>query len=95
MKSAEGHGDDAPAHFTNFIDAVRSRKQQDLNCDVAVGAESAMLVHLANISYRLGRRLKFDPQKTGVRGRRRGGVDEDAASVPRSVRCELDHAANH
>jgi len=41
-------------HFTNFVKAVRSRKVEDLNCDVHEGHLSAALCHLANISYRLG-----------------------------------------
>ncbi|MBX9622528.1 MAG: Gfo/Idh/MocA family oxidoreductase [Gemmataceae bacterium] len=42
-------------HFDNFVKAVRSRKVEDLNCDIAEGHQSAALCHLANISYRLGR----------------------------------------
>ena len=41
---------------------MRSRKQADLNAPIEEGAISTMLVHLANISYRLGRTLNFDPQ---------------------------------
>ena len=47
-------------HFGNFVDAVRSRKRTDLNAEVEEGAISTALVHLANISYRLGRTLHFD-----------------------------------
>ena len=47
-------------HWANFIDAVRSRKHSDLNAPVEEGAISTTLVHLANISYRLGRTLHFD-----------------------------------
>ncbi len=47
-------------HAANFIKAVRSRKATDLNADVEVGHHSATLCHLANISMRVGRRLKFD-----------------------------------
>jgi len=41
-------------HFDNFVKAVRSRKVEDLNCDIAEGHLSAALCHLSNISYRLG-----------------------------------------
>ncbi len=41
-------------HFDNFVKAVRSRKVEELNCDIAEGHLSAALCHLANISYRLG-----------------------------------------
>jgi predicted dehydrogenase len=47
-------------HFGNFIDVMRSRKQADLNGPIEEGAISTTLVHLANISYRLGRTLHFD-----------------------------------
>ena len=47
-------------HWANFIDAVRSRKQADLAAPIEEGAISMALVHLANISYRVGRTLHFD-----------------------------------
>jgi len=48
-------------NWANFITAVRSRKMSDLNAEIEEGHLSAALVHLANISYRLGRSLDFDP----------------------------------
>ncbi|HPQ15276.1 MAG TPA: gfo/Idh/MocA family oxidoreductase, partial [Bryobacteraceae bacterium] len=39
---------------------VRSRKYEDLDAPIEEGAISAALVHLANISYRLGRSIRFD-----------------------------------
>jgi hypothetical protein len=41
-------------HFDNFVKAVRSRRHEDLTCDIAEGHLSAALCHLANVSYRLG-----------------------------------------
>lgn len=52
-------GGDASDHFGNFIDAIRSERDQDLRCNIMDGHYSAALPHLANISYRLGRELKF------------------------------------
>ena len=49
-------------HFQNFLDAVRAHKKEMLNCEVEEGAASTILVHLANISYRLGRTVHFDPK---------------------------------
>jgi hypothetical protein len=46
-------------HFGNFIEAVRSRKVEDLNADILEGHVSAALCHLANISYRLGQEVPF------------------------------------
>ena len=51
------------AHFENFINAVRSRKREDLNAEIEEGALSCNLVHLANISYRLGRTIHWDSKK--------------------------------
>ncbi len=50
-------------HFNNFVEAMRSRRQADLTGDVEEGAISSDLFHMANISYLLKRRLRFDPAK--------------------------------
>lgn len=50
------------AHVKNFFDAMRSRKHELLTADVEIGVTSAALVHIANISYRVGRKLNFDPK---------------------------------
>jgi len=49
-------------HFGNFIDAVRSRKNEDLHATALQGHVSSVHCHLGNISYRLGRSLAFDPK---------------------------------
>jgi predicted dehydrogenase len=46
-------------HFGNFIQAVRSRKKQDLNADILEGHLSSALCHLGNISYLLGKEETF------------------------------------
>jgi predicted dehydrogenase len=51
---------DTGSHMVNFLAAVRSRNYHDLYCDIAEGVTSAALVHMANTSYRLGRKLVFD-----------------------------------
>lgn len=50
-------------HYGNFIDAIRSGKDEDLHCQVYDGFMSAALPALANISYRMGRELTFDGAK--------------------------------
>jgi predicted dehydrogenase len=60
MKPAEKEIDDTVPHMENFLKAVKSRNPADLTADVQVGVTSVELVHMANISYRLGRKLKFD-----------------------------------
>lgn len=51
---------DPLTHYQNFIDCVRSRKQDELIADIEEGHYSSMLCHLGNIAYRTGRRLEFD-----------------------------------
>jgi predicted dehydrogenase len=51
------------SNWVNFIKAVRSRKREDMNADIEEGHLSSALMHLANISYRTGRSLDFDPAK--------------------------------
>ncbi len=53
-------GEEGAEHFANFINAIRSGKNEDLNCSIKEGHYSATLPHLANISHRLGRGLNFD-----------------------------------
>jgi predicted dehydrogenase len=55
-----GRGD-TKDHMVNFLQAVKSRRKEDLHGEVAEGVKSAELVHMANTSYRLGRKLTFDP----------------------------------
>ena len=47
-------------HYQNFIDAMRSRRREDLTAEIAEGAISCDLMHLANISYRVGRTINWD-----------------------------------
>ena len=47
-------------HFLNFIEAVRSHKRETLNSEIEEGAISTTIMHLANISYRVGRTIHFD-----------------------------------
>ncbi len=50
VKSWKGDED----HFGNFIEAVRSRKTEDLHADILQGHLSSALCHTGNISQRLG-----------------------------------------
>lgn len=47
-------------HYGNFIDAVRSGKDEDLRCHITEGFLSSALPLMANISYRTKRELRFD-----------------------------------
>ena len=57
------HGSAGGNHYENFVQAVRTRDASTLNCSIEVGHTSAAMCHLANISYRLGRSLEFDPEQ--------------------------------
>jgi hypothetical protein len=54
------------SNWENFIKAVRSRKREDLNADIEEGHLSAALMHLSNISYRVGRSIEFDSTKEQI-----------------------------
>jgi predicted dehydrogenase len=56
-------------HMENFIQVVRSRKQQDLKAPVAGGHTSSALCHLANISYQLGTAVPLADVKARVASR--------------------------
>ncbi len=56
IKAFEGK---SVSHFANFLDAVRSRKQGELNAEILEGHQSSSLCHLANISYRLGEKTSL------------------------------------
>jgi predicted dehydrogenase len=77
MKHAEGEIDDTAGHMANFLKAVKTRNAADLNADVQVGVTSAALVHMANMSYRLGRKLNYD----SASGSFTGDAEADAMST--------------
>lgn len=61
-ESGKGEGN----HYQNFIDAVRANDQGLLTAPIEEGFYSCALIHLANISYRLGRTLNIDVNKFQV-----------------------------
>jgi len=48
-------------HYVDWLDAVRKRTKPI--CDIEVGCRSVSVCHLGNIAYKLGRPLKWDPQR--------------------------------
>ena len=54
-------GSEGGDHYGNFIDAVKAHDKSMLNGPVETAHLSSGLAHLGNISYQLGRQLKFDP----------------------------------
>jgi len=64
IKQFTGRG--GAGHHENFINAVRSHKVSDLNADIEVGHLSASLCHMANISYRVGKKATPDEIKSSI-----------------------------
>jgi len=62
--SGNGHGN----HYQNFIDCIRANDKKLNNAPIEEGFYSCALIHLAHISYRLGRTLNFDPAAMKVVG---------------------------
>jgi hypothetical protein len=57
--SGSGEGN----HFQDFVNAIRADDPSLAYGDIREGFYSCALIHLGNISYRLGRSLDFDPGK--------------------------------
>ena len=55
-------------HFQNWFGAIRSRKVEDLNADIEEGYKSLVMTLLSNVSYRVGRTLRFDPKTLQCKG---------------------------
>jgi hypothetical protein len=62
-EKAESSDNSTVLHMKNFLAACRSRDYRQLNADIEIGALSAALCHLANVSYRVGRTLAWDSPK--------------------------------
>ena len=78
VKQAESsQGQIQQAHVRNFLDAVRSRKREDLTQELYSGHVSSAMCHMGNIAWRTGKKLACDPQTelfddaaaNGLRGR--------------------------
>jgi predicted dehydrogenase len=62
-------------HLYNFLTAVRSRKVSDLRADVLEGHLSTAMVHMANISYRLGTGQSAQEARDALRDRGSDAVE--------------------
>jgi len=56
-ETGEGFGN----HYANFINAIRHSDPKLAKGDIKEGFYTCALIHLANIAYRVGRTLDFDP----------------------------------
>jgi predicted dehydrogenase len=55
-------------HYADFIDAIKQGNPRQYNRSIEEGFYTCALIHLANISYRLGRSLDFDPVTMKIKG---------------------------
>ena len=55
-------------HYAAFVNAIRDADPARFNANMDEAFYSCALIHLANISYRLGRSLDFDPETLTFRG---------------------------
>jgi len=62
-------------HQEDFLDAIKTGRRP--NAEIQIGHVSATLSHLGNLATRLGRSLRFDPQKEEILG------DEEAHALVR------------
>ncbi len=61
VKQGDGSGSQTQqAHIRNFLDAVRSRNRESLNQEIYSGHVSSAMCHAGNISWRTGKKLRFD-----------------------------------
>ncbi len=60
-------------HLQNFIRAIKAN--EELNCEIEEGYRSTLLAHLGNLSFRVGRSLKLNPEARTIFG------DEEATAL--------------
>jgi predicted dehydrogenase len=65
-RAAKARQEGLDLHAKDFLECMRSRKRPA--ADVGVGHESVQTCHLANIAYRTGRLVRWDPVKEEVIG---------------------------
>ena len=70
MQMAENPREENDPHMANFIAAIRSRRSADLVAEIQEAAISADLVHLANASFRTGRKLTLEQSSHTTRFQR-------------------------
>ena len=65
-KSETGFGFATELHVQNFLECIRTRKTP--TAPMALGFQAALVVQLANLSLKQGRRMKWNPQTRRVEG---------------------------
>jgi predicted dehydrogenase len=83
VRKFEGEGAN---HFANFMQAVRSRKREELNAEIEKGHVSTGLCHVANISHRLGEKLPAAEIESRIAG---AGYGEEVRESLKSMIAHL------
>lgn len=52
------------AHTKNFLEVVKSRKFENLNCSIQTGAHIATVCQMGNIAFRSGKKVVWDTKKS-------------------------------
>ena len=60
VQEEKSTNDETTPHMKNFFDAIRARDYKLLHAEIEIGARSAAFVHMANIAYRLKRKVQLD-----------------------------------
>lgn len=50
-------------HWENYIEVVKSRKTENLNCSIQAGSHVATVAQMGNIAFRTGQKLMWDKEK--------------------------------
>jgi len=64
---------ESPGHHADWLDCIETRRRPI--CDVEIGHRSVTVCHLGNISMRLGRPIRWDPDREEILG------DEEASRL--------------
>jgi predicted dehydrogenase len=62
VKEMGGRGVALGLHVRNFLDAVRSRRREELNQEIGQGHVSSVMCHAGNVAWRTGKKLRLDPK---------------------------------
>lgn len=62
------NGTGGSGHDLNFINAIRSGKRSDLNAEIEDAHKSTILVHQANIGYRIGQQASIEQVRASLSG---------------------------
>ena len=90
VREFKGGGD----HYDNFVQAVKSRRSQDLHSDAFQGHLSASLAHLANISYYLGEKNKVSADEARAVLENVKSRDNNVLTLNRTIRHLTDNGVD-